>query len=161
MTALLLSLLRWLSNWRPIVFIRDNDYGMPAVQSVHLMGLTVLLATILVLNLRLAGAGMKSLSLPYLGRQLKPWTIGAMTLMILSGTLMFLVNPGKYLASTSFRVKLTLLCLAILFHFGVVRRFTAAEPGLRPRLVTVGVACLSLALWFGVGWAGRAIAFFP
>ncbi len=157
----LLSLLHRCSHWAPIVFIRENDYGMPAVQSVHLMGLTVLLATILVLDLRLAGVGMKGLSLTYLARQLKPWMMGAVTLMILTGTLMFLVNPDKYLASTPFRVKMTLLCLAMLFHFAVVRRFTASESGLRPRLVTVIVACLSLILWFGVGWAGRAIAFVP
>lgn len=157
----LLSLLRRCSHWGPIVFIRENDYGMPAVQSIHLMGLTVLLATILVLNLRLAGVGMKGLSLSYLARQLKPWAMGGVTLVILSGTLMFLVNPEKYLASTPFRVKMTLLSLAILFHFTVVRRFTRAEPGRRPRLVNAIVACLSLILWFGVGWAGRAIAFVP
>jgi len=143
------------------MFIRQNDYGMPAVQSVHLLGLTILLATILALDLRLAGVGMRGLPLDYLALQLKLWTMGAITLMILSGAVMFLVNPEKYLASTPFRIKMTLLVLAILFHFAVVRRFTTSEPGLRPRLVNVAVACLSLTLWFGVGWAGRAIAFVP
>ncbi len=160
-TVPLLSLLQWFSTWAPIVSIRDSKYGMPAVQSVHLMGLTILLATILVLDLRLAGVGMMDLSLSRLARQLKPWTIGAMTLVILSGILIFWATPGKYLGSNPFRIKMALLSLAILFHFGVLRRFVASEPCSRPRLVNVIVACLSLTLWFSVGWAGRAIAFVP
>jgi hypothetical protein len=43
----------------------------------------------------------------------------------------------------------------------VLRRFTAPDSVARSRLVSIVVACLSLTLWFGVGWAGRAIAFIP
>lgn len=125
------------------------------------MGLTVLLATILVQDLRLAGVGMMDVSLPSLARQLKPWTRGALTLVILSGMLIFMATPAKYLGSNPFRVKMAVLLLAILFHFGVFRRFAASQPGSRRRLVNVIVACLSLTLWFSVGWAGRAIAFVP
>jgi hypothetical protein len=60
--------------------------GMPAVQSFQLMGLTILLTTVFVLDLRLA-------------RQLKTWTRGAFTVVILSGLLMFLATPGKYVDS--------------------------------------------------------------
>ena len=161
MPVSLLSLLQWCSSWGPIVFIRDSKYGMPAVQAVHLMGLTVLLATVLVLDLRLAGVGLMDFSLSYLARQLQPWAVGALTLVILSGMLIFLATPPKYLSSNPFRVKMALLCLAILFHFGVLRRFVASEPRLRPRVVNVVVACVSVTLWFSVGWAGRAIAFVP
>src|SRR5690242_6107229 len=117
----LLSILQWCSSWGAIVFIRDSKYGMPSVQSIHLMGLTILLATILTLNLRLAGVGMMDFSLSSLARQVKPWTIGALTAVILSGILIFLATPGKYLGSNPFRIKMALLCLAILFHLGVLR----------------------------------------
>jgi hypothetical protein len=157
----LLSMLQSWSNWAPVVFIRDSKFGMPAVQSIHLMGLTILLVTVLLLDLRLAGLGMRDYGLSWLARKLKPWTLGAITVMIASGFLMFLGTPGKYIDSHPFRLKMVLLCLALLFHFGVLRRFTAADSAARPRAVEVMVACLSLTLWFGVGWAGRAIAFIP
>jgi hypothetical protein len=157
----LLSVLQPLSNWAPVIFVRDSKYGMPGVQSVHLTGLTVLLATVLVLDLRLAGLGMKEYELSWLARQLKPWTLGALTTVLSSGFLIFLATPGKYVASDPFRLKMALLCLAILFHFSVLRRFTATGSAVRPRTVSVIVACLSLTFWFGVGWAGRAIAFVP
>jgi hypothetical protein len=158
--SLLLALQSW-SNWAPFVFIRDSKYGMPMVQSFHLMGLTILLTTVLLLDLRLAGLGMKDYGLSWLARQVKPWTLGAFTVVISSGIMMFLATPGKYVDSRPFRLKMALLCLALLFHFGVLRRFTAADSAARPRLLDVIVACLSLTLWFGVGWAGRAIAFIP
>jgi hypothetical protein len=157
----LLTLLHTLSAWAPIVFIRDSKYGMPAVQSVHLMGLTMMLATVVIIDLQLAGAGMMGWSPPQLWRQLKPWTLGGMTAVVLSGIFIFLATPDKYLGSNPFRVKMAALCLAILFHFLVLRRAVTAGPGSRPRRVNVTIACLSLTLWFCVGWAGRAIAFVP
>jgi hypothetical protein len=155
----LVSFLDWCSRSSAIVFIRDSSFGMPAVQSVHLVGLTMLLAAILVLNLRLAGMSMMDWSLPSVERQLRPWALGAITLVIASGLLMFLGNPAKYLASTPFQFKMIALCLAMVCQFGVLRRFFTADPGLRPRPLNVLVAGLSLTLWFSVGWAGRAIAF--
>ena len=134
---------------------------MPAVQSVHLLGLTIFLATILLLDLRLAGVGIMDLSLSDLARHLKLWRRGGVTLSILSGILIFLATPDKYLGSNPFRIKMALLCVAVLFHLGMLRRFVRSKPGSRPRLANVMVAFISLTLWFCVGWAGRAIAFVP
>jgi hypothetical protein len=153
------SFLQRIADSRWIVSIRDSSFGMPALQSVHLVGLTILLATVLVLNLRLAGLSMMDWPLPSLERQLRPWGFGAITMVIGSGIIMFLGNPAKYLASYPFLFKMTALTLAILFQFWVVRRLSFTEPGSRPRRRDVIVAGLSLTLWFAVGWAGRAIAF--
>jgi uncharacterized protein DUF6644 len=158
MTALM-SWLEWCSNTRVIVVIRDSSYGMPAVQSVHLVGLTVLLAVILVLNLRLAGVGMMDWSLPAVERQLRPWAWGAAMFVLASGMVMFLGNPAKYLANVAFLVKMASLALAMLCQFGLFRTLFRSEPGVRPRSLNIVVAGLSLTLWFAVGWAGRAIAF--
>jgi hypothetical protein len=153
------SFLDWCSNTTTIVFIRDSSFGMPVVQSVHLVGLTVLLAAILVLNLRLAGVSMMDWSLPAVERQLRPWAWGAITLVLASGVVMFLGNPEKYLASVPFQVKMASLALAMLCQFGLFRRFFRSEPGARRRSINIVIAGVSLTLWFAVGWAGRAIAF--
>ncbi len=141
--------------------IRDSKYGMPAVQSFHLLGLMILLTTVVAMCLRLSGLGLRDHALSTLSQWLKPWTLGAIALVFSSGLLIFLATPAKYVDSRPFRLKMTLLGCALLFHFGVLRRFTAAAPDSRSRLVDVIVACLSLTLWFAVGWSGRAIAFIP
>ena len=157
----ILSILQSFSSWAPVALVRDSKYGMPAIQSVHLIGLTTFLATLVILNLRLAGFGRVTWSPSWLAGQLRPWMAGAVTMVLLSGVFIFLATPGKYLGSNPFRIKMTALALAILFHFLVFRRFVAAEAGARPRSLNILVACLSLTLWFSVGWAGRAIAFIP
>ena len=155
----LLSLVEWCSSSAPVVLVRDSKYGMPGVQSVHLVGITVFLASMLLLNLRLAGFGMTDWSVSWLARQLRPWARSAITLIVLSGLLIFLGTPEKYLGSNPFRIKMATLCLAILFHVGVLRRFVRSESP--SRAVNIFVAGVSLTLWFSVGWAGRAIAFLP
>ena len=148
-----------LSNSRAIVLLRDSSYGMPAVQSVHLVALTILLAAMLILNLRLADMSLLEWSLPAVERQLRPWAAVAIAAVIGSGMLMFVANPAKYLASAPFLFKMTALGLAIVCQFGVLRRFFTSEPGARPRSINVIVAVVCLTLWFSIGWAGRAIAF--
>jgi hypothetical protein len=144
-----------------IIFIRDSQYGMPIVQSVHLVGLTLLLATVLVLNLRLAGVALKESPLEWLAQQLRPWMIAGLAVVVLSGVLIFVGTPEKYLASNPFRVKMAALGLAMLFQYGVLRRVTAPDAAPHSKSGRVLVAALSLTLWFTVGWAGRAIAFIP
>ena len=150
-----------MSAWGPIVFLRDSKYGMPSIQSVHLVGLTVLLATVVVFDLRVAGLGMRDFPLWRIARELRPWTIGALTLSVLSGLVMFLGTPGKYVVSNPFRVKMITLCLAILFQVFALRGLSGKEPVARTRWMSVMAALVSLTLWFSVGWAGRAIAFIP
>ena len=144
-----------------IVFIRDSQYGMPIAQSVHLVGLTMLLATVLILNLRLANMALKESSLHWLAQQLRPWMLGGLAVVLLSGALIFIGTPEKYLASNPFRVKMATLFLAMLFQYGALRRFAAPDSAPRSRAISLIVAAVSLTLWFTVGWAGRAIAFIP
>lgn len=144
-----------------IVFIRDSQYGMPIVQSVHLVGLTLLLAAVLVVNLRLAGVALKASPLDWLAQQIKPWMIGGLVVVVLSGALIFIGTPAKYLASNPFRVKMAVLGLAMLFQYFLLRRFAAPDATPGSRAARFFVAALSLTLWFTVGWAGRAIAFIP
>jgi len=155
----LLAFLDWCSRTSTIVGIRDSSFGMPVVQAVHLVGITLLLSAVLVLHLRLAGAGMVAWPLHGVERQLRPWALTGLALILASGTVMFLANPAKYLASGPFLYKMSALGLAVICQFGVLRRFFTSDPGLRPRAVNVTVAALLLTLWFSVGWAGRAIAF--
>lgn len=156
----LITLVRWCSTSTAIVFIRDSRFGMPAVQSVHLAGITVFLAVVVVLDVRLAGIGLKDESLRALERQLMPWAIGALSVVILSGALIFLGTPSKYAHSHPFQIKIAALALAVVFHLVVFRRFVPSDSS-PPRRGHVLVAGLSLTLWFLIGWAGRAIAFVP
>jgi hypothetical protein len=151
---------QWCYYSKDYAFIRDSKYGIPLVQSLHLTGITLLLGTTVVLNLRLLGVGLKRLPLPLLSEQLWPWAKAGMVLTILAGIMVFLPDPTRYAHSGPFRLKMVLLCLALAYQFTVFRKTVRTDPESRSRLRNVGLASVSLVLWFGVGWSGRAIAFF-
>lgn len=151
---------QWCYQSPVLGILRDSSYAIPIIQSFHLLGLTILLGTTVMLNLRLLGIGMPQVPLSDVARQLWPWAFGALLLMILSGILVFIPDPVRYVNSGPFQLKMALLTLAILYHFTIFRRVTRREPPPRRPLLNTIVAFFSLTLWFSVGWAARAIAFF-
>jgi len=151
---------QWCYQSPVLAILRDSSYAIPIIQSFHLVGLTILLGTTVMLNLRLMNLGMRQLPLSAVARQVSPWAFGALLLMIASGVLVFIPDPVRYVNSGPFQLKMALLSVAIVYHFTVFRRVTRAERPPRGPLRNVIVAFFSLTLWFSVGWAARAIAFF-
>jgi hypothetical protein len=156
----LLPFFRWCDGTWISVAIRDSRFLFPIIETFHLLGITMLLGILLLLNVRLFNLGMRRQSIDLLAGQLAPWTLGSLGLILISGTLLFLSEALKCYDSGPFQLKMLLLFLAILFQFAVYRPFTMSGKAVitpfRGRLV----ASLSLMLWFGVGLAGRAIGFF-
>ena len=158
--ALLQRFVQWCYYSKDYAFIRDSKYGVPIVQSLHLTGITLLLGTTVILNLRLLGFGFRRLPMPVLSEQIWPWTKAGLALTICSGILVFLPDPTRYAHSDPFRLKMTLLCVALAYQFTIFRKTVRMDVEGRSRLRNTLIASLSLILWFGVGWSGRAIAFF-
>ncbi|MEO8395919.1 MAG: DUF6644 family protein [Chloroflexota bacterium] len=157
---LLHAFLQWCYFSQDYAFIRDSTYGIPMVQSLHLVGITLLLGTTVALNLRLLDIGLRRLPMTYLAQQLWPWTKAGLYLTAFAGILVFLADPTRYAQSGPFRLKILLLCLALLYHFTVFKRLIRRDPASGSTRQNRAGAAVSLLLWFGTGWAARAIAFF-
>jgi hypothetical protein len=139
--------------------LRNSKHAIPVIQSFHLFGITLLLGSMLILNLRLLGIGLQEIPLKVLAKYVWSWGTAGLLLAMVSGFFVFLPDPARYAANTSFLVKMSLLAVTILFQFTLYRRVVraeAAEP--EPRRL-LWMPLLSLCMWFGIGWAGRAIAF--
>lgn len=158
--AFIQRFVQWCYYSKDYAFIRDSKYAIPLLQSLHLAGLTLLLGTTVILNMRLLGFGFRKLPLPLLAEQLWPWSKAGLILTVCTGILVFLPDPTRYAQSGPFRLKMVLLLLALAFQFTVFRKTIRQDPQSRPAIRNAAVAAISLLLWFGTGWAGRAIAFF-
>ena len=155
----MLQFAQWCNNSRVAEAIRDSPWIFPTLEIVHLVGLAVLGGTILIVDLRLVGMGLKQLSSAQLAAQVAPWTRAALAAMLTSGALMFTSEAIDCYHSPPFRVKMVLLLAATTFMFTVRQRVIrggtgASSPGIE-RLTGI----TSLGLWAGVAAAGRAIAF--
>ena len=158
--SFLLPFFQWCHNTSLGVAIRESKVLFPVIEAFHLFALTLLFGSILVLNLRLFAVVMQRQPVPKVARNIAPYMLGSLAVMFISGILLFLSEALKCYGSIPFRIKMVLLFTAIVFHFTIYRKVTGADEGqVKPVWCTMA-ATISLTLWFGVGIAGRAIAFF-
>jgi hypothetical protein len=156
----LLPFFQWCDSTWIGVTIRESKYLFPIIETVHLLGLTLLLGTTIVISLRLLGLGMRRQSVAQMAEDLAPWTIASLIVMLSTGVLLFLSEALKCYDSPPFRLKMALLLAAILYQFTIYRRFTQSSKTASMRIWPGVIAVISLGLWFGVGLMGRAIGFY-
>jgi hypothetical protein len=155
---MLLPFFEWCEATRVGAAIRDSLWLFPVIEAFHLVAFAVIGGTILVVDLRLLGLGVRAPVAP-LARSVQPWLVGSLMVMIPSGILLFLSEAIKCYYSFPFWVKMWSLLLALAFTFTIRRRVVTADPAeLRlPWGRTAGV--VSILLWSGVAWGGRWIGF--
>ena len=149
---------RWCESTAIGTAVRDSVWAFPILEAVHLLGLCMLGGALLVVDLRLLGAGLTRQPVARLARHARRWLITALAILISTGVPLFLSEAIKAYYNTSFWVKMTTLPIALAFTFAVrerVARQENGEPGVRGKVV----GAVSLALWFTVAAAGRWIGF--
>jgi hypothetical protein len=109
--------------------------------------------------MRLFGLGLRRQPVAELARDVEPWLIGSLVVMLCTGILLFLSESTKCYYSTAFSVKMTSLFLAIVFTFTVRRKVALADESRVRPIWSKLVAVVSVALWSGVGIGGRWIGF--
>lgn len=154
-----LSFFTWCENTSLGEAIRGSRWLFPAIESVHLLGLAVIGGAVLVVNLRLLGFGSERQTAAELWRDTRPWLVGSLTVMLISGMLLFTSEATKLYYHEAFWVKMISLLLATLFTFTVMRKVALADAGrIRPLWGRVA-ALISILLWSAVGVCGRWIGF--
>jgi hypothetical protein len=139
--------------------IRESTWAFAVIESAHLMGLAVIGGAVLLVDLRLLGFGLREQCVADVARAARPWLLGSLTVMLLTGLALFLSEATKCFYSQPFWVKMTSLALALAFTFTVRRKVAMAEEGRVAAGVCRLVALVSLTLWLGVGASGRWIGF--
>jgi len=154
----LLPFFRWCDETWLGETIRNSRIIFPIVETFHLLALTVLFGAVIVLNLRLCRLIMKNQPVQMLAKDLSPWAMWSLVVILVSGVMLFVSEAMKCYASVPFQVKMAFLFAALVFHFTVHWKVTRADrdPGLLSGIVVGGINFL---LWFGVGLGGRAIGF--
>lgn len=136
----------------------------PIVETVHHIGMALLVGSITLFDLRLLGLAMRDQPVSRLAERLLPSTWAAFAIMIASGSLLFIASPTtKYCFNPALQIKLMLIVVAGLnmavFHFTVYRRVEGWD---KSHITPVGarlVGSFSVLLWAGVIAAGRWIGF--
>jgi hypothetical protein len=157
--SLLLTFCQWCNNSWWGHGIRGSTWLFPFVEIFHLLGLGILGGAILILNLRLMRLAFKTESTAELAGEVRPWMLGSLAVMLVSGFLLFSTEAVKMYGNWAFQFKMLFLFLALIYTFTIHRRVTLADDGRFRPMVRVFVAIVSLLLWSGVGLGGRALGY--
>ncbi len=137
--------------------IRESTWLFPFVEIFHLLALALLGGTLVLLNMSLVGIRFGSTSTRQLARELRPWMLGSILVMLFSGFLLFSTEAVKMYGNWAFQLKMLFLLLAVLFTLTVYRKVVnAPDSGVGLRWL---MAVVSLLLWLGVGLGGRALGY--
>jgi hypothetical protein len=151
---LLVHFLQAVPEAPPLNPIARWEWVFPVVEAIHICGFTLLVGTIVILDLRLLGASLKTQPVSRLAKELQPWIWAGILIQLTTGPYLFSGDPHEYVQIAAFRNKMMLLLLALLFHFTVIRKATAPSADSLPLGWRRPAALVSLGLWFCVLLAG-------
>ena len=155
---------QWLYNSVLGTSIRESIWVFPLIETIHVLGITLLVGTVALLDLRLLGVLLKGEPVSEVARRVLPLTWMGFAVMFVSGFLLFSSEAADSYGNPAFRIKLVLLALVglnpLIFHLTIFRSVTSwnhqVVTPVRARLAGM----FSLTLWGGIICAGRAIAYF-
>jgi hypothetical protein len=139
--------------------IAESDWLFPTIESLHVIAITLVVGSIIVVDLRLIGVAAAKRPLAAFTAQFLPITWSAFALAALTGALMFLAKPVSYVGNVFFLSKLILL-LAAGLNMGVFHLFLEGPAHKGQALGAARASGLaSLTIWIGVVALGRWIGF--
>jgi len=119
--------------------------------ALHLVGLSLLGGCVILLNLRLMGAGLTTEQPATLERNLRPWLIIGLAIVLGTGIIIGMLNSDKLYKSVPFFTKMVSLLAALIFSFGVTNAIAKAEGKTStPILIASAVASLLWLVAIGV-----------
>ena len=137
--------------------IRESAWLFPFVEVFHLLALALLGGILILVNLSLVGVRFGNTSTPELARELRPWMLGCIAVMLVSGFLLFSTEAVKMYGNWAFQLKMIFLLLALVYTLTLHRR--VIESLRTPASLRWVAAVVSLLLWLGVGLGGRALGY--
>jgi len=154
----LFKFLEWLQYSSLLTTMRNSTWIFPVIASIHLMGLALIGGSVLLVDLRLLGFGMRNQPLPQLARDAERWLLVSLMILLPTGIFQFMCFAAtKYYYMKAFWIKMVALCLALIFTFAVRRRVVMASENRMGPVWNKLVAISSLGLWGTVAIAGRWI----
>lgn len=148
----------WMEHLGWVQYVSTTAWLYSSISTVHYFTLFVMVGTSVVIDLRVLGLAGTRKPVVQFAQQIYPWMWGAFWLAVISGFLEFATDAGDYLPDTVFRVKMTVILLAVIFTILLQRSVTGPY---ELKSVSAGVkvlAALSLLFWIGSILAGVEIA---
>jgi cytochrome bd-type quinol oxidase subunit 2 len=153
----------WLTQTSPSHTFRVHEsWLIPGVQSIHIIGIAVVIGSLLMVVLRILGWAGTDQTLRQTADRFGPWMVGALCLQLVTGIVMIIAEPVRELVNFSFWTKMVFLAVGTVL-FGI---FLLALPNHEKRLEALvnrrsikSLAILTFLIFLSIIVLGRLIAY--
>ena len=151
----------WLANTSLSLTIQTVMWIIPAVQTVHILCVAIVMSCMAMMDLRLIGVAGRKYSISRTVGRFVPWVWGALPVLLATGVILIVGEPSRELLNPYFRAKMAFLVVVTLITFFVQRQNKKDATYWEARRVAAALTgALSLLLWVGIVSAGRWIAYY-
>jgi uncharacterized membrane protein SirB2 len=163
-TPALDQLCAWLEHTPLSQTIQTVNWIVPAVQTVHILAIAAVMASVLMINLRLIGAVGRDQPLNAFSARFLPVIWWALPVLLVTGIIMIVGEPVRSLENPIFQLKMALVLTAIAITLGYQAPLKKNPvfwhvSGVH-RTAAFGLATVSFGVWVSIVLAGRWIAYF-
>ena len=163
-TETLVRFTDWLAATSLSRIVAENFWIVPALQTIHILSVAVVLAGVVFINLRIVGVLDRGQPVPaVLDRFLRPIAV-AVVVLVITGVLLIAGEPTRAVFRTVFWAKMAFIVGAVALTWSHRFAYRAAgevggESALGATPARKLVAIAALLLWLAVIVAGRWIAY--
>lgn len=152
----------WLAQTSLSLIIKTHEWVIPTIQSVHIVAIGVVLASVFMIDLRVLGWAGRDQSLRETTGRFFPWLSGALCVLLATGIVLIIGEPARELMAFSFWLKMFLVAvgtlIASVFQITLKRNEHYWEKSLH-RWSVKSLAILTFLIWVGIVILGRLIAY--
>ena len=161
MVDLQIWLVRWLAGATAVRRLMHSVWMWPLAESLHFIGLTLLVGAIVFFDLRMLGIGRR-IPIRAMHRLIR-WGLLGYAINLFTGAMFVMSEPDQYIYNPAFHFKLLFMAIAGInagaFYLSTYRSVAAEDTYEVPRSAKV-IAAVSVSMWLGVIIAGRLLTFY-
>jgi uncharacterized membrane protein SirB2 len=151
----------WLSNTSISLTIQTVMWIIPAVQTIHILCVAIVMSCMAMMDLRLVGVAGTRRPVSVAVSRFVPWVWGVLPVLLATGIILIVGEPSRELLNPYFRTKMLLLAIVIVITFAVQRVNKRNESFWEfNRAFAVLMGGASLLIWIGIVTCGRWIAYY-
>src|SRR4029453_3865290 len=99
----------WLAQTQTSTVIQNVSWIIPTVQTVHIVCVAIVVSATFLVSLRVLGVFDRSETLAALAHRFLPWIWYALVVLLVTGSLLIIGEPGRSLMNPAFGLKMLML----------------------------------------------------
>src|SRR5712675_36048 len=154
---------KWLAATSLSHTIQTVGWIIPTLQTIHILSVAVVFSSAILVDLRIWRLLGRDEPLSEVARRFLPAIWPVLLILLITGSLLIVGEPRRSLLNSTFYLKMALLAVAIMLTAGLQRSISSSpnfwDKDRGRQLAARFAATASIAVWCGILFAGRWIAY--